>query len=367
MKKKTIIRMLALTMAVVLTGCGTQNTAGTMATAETTQTDAVSTSSVDEITENTEDPEQTKKHEDALDETQSAAKEDTQAAEKEKPEITNMIPTDYITAYKGEGGTIEKISYMAKDYTGDGEDVEKFAYVYLPEGYDESKQYNVLYLMHGIGGSENEWGLNNPKTSKVKKIMDNLIGSGAIEPFIIVTPNGKALACTHEEPNDLFYLYGYELKHDLIPYIEGHYSTYAEYDENGYDLSANRRHRAMAGLSMGGMQTINIGICESLDTFSWFGAFSAAPTSYSASKVAGVIDASEYDVDFFYNLCGTEDNIAYGSASNAAKSLATFSEKMEDGVNFMWQEKSGGHDFNIWYLGLYNFALVAFNEEYGQE
>ena len=274
--------------------------------------------------------------------------------------VSLSLPTKYILSYSGECGTVETITYIAKDYLGDGPDVEKKAYVYLPAGYDESKKYNVLYLCHGIGGTEDEWGLNNPAGSKVKRIMDNLIGEGAIEPFIIVTPNGKALALSGTTGNDYFYKFGYELRNDLIPYIESHYSTYAEYDENGYDLSATREHRAMAGLSMGGMQTINIGICECLDIFSWFGAFSAAPTSYAASKVASSVKDSEYSVDFFYNICGTNDNIAYASAKAAAKTLPTISDDFTAEENFLWQERSGGHDFNIWYLGLYNFAQIAF-------
>ncbi|MBO4782699.1 MAG: hypothetical protein J5522_09895, partial [Lachnospiraceae bacterium] len=134
------------------------------------------------------------------------------------------------------------------------------------------------------------------------------------------------------------------------------------YDENGYDLTLAREHRAMAGLSMGGMQTINIGICECLDVFSWFGAFSAAPTSYAASKVASAVKDSEYSVDFFYNICGTNDNIAYASAKAAAKTLPTISDDFTAEENFLWQERAGGHDFNIWYLGLYNFAQIAFKE-----
>jgi len=287
--------------------------------------------------------------------------EETTLTEEVMPEISLVIPGQYALPYDGEKGTVEKISYMAKDYIGDGEDYEKKAYVYLPAGYDDSKQYNVLYLMHGIGGNEKEWGLDS-NTSKLKRILDHVFGSGTVEPFIVVTPNGKAYALEHEQENDLFYLYGYELRNDLIPYIEGHYSTYAQYDENGYDLTATRTHRAIAGLSMGGMQTINIGIGECLDIFSYFGAFSAAPTSDNKSIVSENIMNSEYTVDYFYNICGTEDTIAYASAAAAAKDLPLICDKLTDGENYMWQEKAGGHDFNIWYLGMYNFSQIAFSK-----
>lgn len=277
------------------------------------------------------------------------------------PEISLMLPNQYALPFDGEKGTVEKISYMAKDYIGDGEDYEKNAYVYLPAGYDESKKYNVLYLMHGIGGNEKEWGLDS-NTSRLKRILDHVFGSGTVEPFIVVTPNGKAYALEHQQENDLFYLYGYELRNDLIPYIESHYSTYAEYSEDGYDLTATRTHRAIAGLSMGGMQTINVGIGECLDIFSYFGAFSAAPTSDNKSIVSKNIMDSEYEVDYFYNICGTEDTIAYASAAAAAKGLPDICDKITDGDNYMWQEKNGGHDFNIWYLGIYNFSQLAFSK-----
>lgn len=356
MKRKSSILILTLSILLAFTGCSTSK-----------QPDASPSPSPQQSTEafSEQTPEPTAPP-DTESETGSTEESSLPPETPEPPaELTigTSVPSKYTTGYKGECGTIEYITYMAKDYIGDGEDVEKHAYVYLPAGYDESKQYNVLYLMHGIGGNENEWGMNDEKNSRIKRIMDNLIGNGDIEPFIVVTPNGKALACEREDATQSFYFFGNELRGDLIPYIESHYSTYAEYNEEGYDLSATRQHRAMAGLSMGGMQTINIGICECLDLFSWFGAFSAAPTSYNASKVADLIKDSEYDIDYFYNLCGTEDNIAYSSAKAAAKSLPNLSDKLEDGKNFMWQEKSGGHDFNIWYLGFYNFAITAFQED----
>jgi hypothetical protein len=116
----------------------------------------------------------------------------------------------------------------------------------------------------------------------------------------------------------------------------------------------------MAGLSMGGMQTINIGIGECVDIIGYFGAFSAAPTSNTAAKTAEILEGNEYPIYYFYNICGTEDGIAYQSASAAAKNLPDVCDQFVDGENFMWMERSGGHDFNIWYLGFYNFAQLAF-------
>lgn len=277
--------------------------------------------------------------------------------------IVDAIPSEYLRRRVDEqSGTIEKISYQTKDYFGDESEITKHAYVYLPYNYDENKKYNVLYLMHGIGGNENEWGMNN-QSSMVKIMMDNLIYNGEIEPFIIVTPNGRSSAEFANTSSDFnaFYVFGKELRNDLIPYIESNYSTYGEYDENGYDMTAARNHRAMAGLSMGGMQTINIGMGENLDILSYFGAFSAAPTTNNASKIAALLEEfPDYDINFFYNICGTEDGIAIASASAAVNNLTNLTDRLVDGENFVWQTVSGGHDFKIWYLGFFNFAKLVF-------
>lgn len=299
-------------------------------------------------------------------ETQDGGKKDHKEREA-TAEISGSIPLKYSSPEFWEGGKIEDISYATHDYFGDGAEITKEAHVYLPYGYSEEKKYNVLYLMHGIGGDENEWGMTGG-SSKVKMIMDNLVYHRDIEPFIVVTPNGRSAKNHASSGSDMnsFYVFGQELRNDLIPYIEKNYSTYAEYDENGYDLSAARMHRAMAGLSMGGMQTINIGIGECVDIIGYFGAFSAAPTSNTAAKTAEILKDNPYEIYYFYNICGTGDGIAYASASAAAKNLPAVCDQFDPDKNFMWQELPGAHDFNIWYLGFYNFAQIVFKENYPQ-
>lgn len=277
-----------------------------------------------------------------------------------KVTVVDEIPNEDTEKLEN-GGTIELITYPSKDYFGNMEDIEKQAYVYLPAGYDESKQYNVLYILHGIGGDIWEWGMTNDD-STVKKIMDNLIADGEIEPFIVVAPNGRA-AKDHSSSSDYnsFYQFGKELRYNLVPYIDANYATYA--DTDNYDVTAAREHRAVAGLSMGGMQTINIGMCECLDMFAYFGAFSACPTTYNAQTIADRLeDFPDYDIKYFYNLCGTEDGIAISHHTAATEGLCDLTDKLKDGKNFMWQTRSGGHDFNIWYLGFYNFSKIVFTQ-----
>ncbi len=286
-------------------------------------------------------------------------------------EISDKIPTKYINLRVVDCGKIEKITYTSHDFFGDPTvEVEKAANIYLPAGYDPSKKYNVLYLMHGIGGDENEWGMTG-STSRVKCIMDNLTYYGDIESFIVVTPNGRSAVNHAANGSDYqsFYCFGKELRGDLMPYIESHYSTYAseaiaaangDAEEINKALQDSRDHRAMAGLSMGGMQTINIGIGECVDLISYFGAFSAAPTSNPAAKTADILKDNTLPIHYFYNICGTEDGVAYGAASAAAKNITAVCDQFVDGENYMWQELPGNHDFNIWYLGFYNFAQIAF-------
>ena len=269
------------------------------------------------------------------------------------PENVNSIPAEYRKQVLSGGGTIKLVSYQTKDYFGDKAEITKRANVYLPADYDESKKYPVLYLLHGIGGTEAEWGMYN-NFSFVKSMMDNMILKGEIEPFIIVCPNGRSsrdFDNTNSNYNS-FYLFGKELRNDLIPYMEEHYSVYTDRD-----------HRAIAGLSMGGMQTINIGICECLDLFSWFGAFSAAPSSKIASQIAALLNANpELKVNYFYNICGLQDTIAIASATNAAQLLPRLTDQIDPAVNFTWQTLNGGHDFNIWYLGFFNFSRIVFKK-----
>jgi len=290
----------------------------------------------------------------------------TEAPKEEEPvdpyAIVDKVPLSAFTPKYMHGSKIQEITYKTKAYYGDESELTKTAFVYLPANYDESKQYNVLYLMHGIGGNEREWGMVDI-TSKVKAMMDNLVEEGIIEPFIIVAPNGRSSADFANTNADFnaFYSFGKELRNDLIPYIDANFSTYAEYSEDGYDLTAARDHRAMAGLSMGGMQTTNIGMCECLDILSWFGAFSAAPTTYTASKIASILkDFEDYNINYYYAVCGTGDGIALASARSAVTGLTALTDKLTDGENFTWQTRSGGHDFDIWYLGFYNFAKIVF-------
>lgn len=381
--KKKIIWGLIMTMG-IMSACAKTDSTLTLAenaksaNESTTDESTADVKSADNNSEETQDADKAQEDEPAENPYAQAIAEETSVSE-EATEVTegnaneDRVPTaeigehvlpKYTNLRTDEAGTIEHITYTGHDYAGDGSEITKEANVYLPPNYDPKKKYNLMILLHGIGGNEDEWGLTK-NTSRVKAIMDNLTYYGDIEPFIVVTPNGRAGSDTNKDTKqiDSFYKFGEELRNDLIPYMDVNYATYGEYSKDGYDLSAARAHRAIAGLSMGGMQTINIGLDECNDMFGYFGAFSAAPTSYQATKTASILENCEYPIYYFYNICGLQDRIAYPSASAAAKNLPALSDKFTDGENFMWQELDGGHDFHIWYLGFYNFAQIAFKHD----
>ena len=277
------------------------------------------------------------------------------------PDLPDRLPAEYKTTMKEGCGTVRRIEYPSRDYTGDGAEVTKKALVYLPAGYSEENQYDLLVLCHGIGGSETEWGFLNLNCAG-KNAVDHLIANGEIKPLIIVMPNGRSTADYRDTSfNNMqsFYTFGQEIRNDLLPWMDAHSATYGSLTPD--DLSASREHRYMAGLSMGGMQTINIGLCECLDLFCAFGAFSAAPTSYTASQIASAIKKfSDCPIRFFYSICGRQDTTAYSSASAAAKSLPDYTELLTE-KNWYWQECTGTHSFEIWNLGLFNFLRILGN------
>src|SRR3954464_12180743 len=152
--------------------------------------------------------------------------------------------------------------------------VKRKARVYTPPGYARDNKYPVLYLLHGIGGDENEWA----RGGAPDVILDNLLAEKKAVPMIVVLPNGRASKdLTGRDPiprqSPAFAAFEKELLTDLIPFIEKTYS-----------VKADREARALAGLSMGGGQSLNFGLAH-LDTFAWVGGFSSAPNTRSSATL----------------------------------------------------------------------------------
>ena len=361
-RTRWLISLLCGAVLCGLAACGTKTPAGDESgvlspgvTATTMPEDQGTEGNVTEQTEATSTPEPTATP------VSTATPEPTHAPAKREG---IMIPAEYRKTKKGYEGTVELISYTTKDYYGDGQETTKPAYVYLPHGYDETKQYNVLYLLHSAGGDEKEWGLHN-SFSTVRLAMDNLIYYGDVEPFIIVAPYGlprRGFYRETAETVDIAYEgFVTELRNDLIPYIEANYATYGDYDEAGYDMTAARDHRAIAGGSFGAMQSIDIGMCECLDLFSWFGPFSPGLTFYEPEQIAEKINSfEEYEIRCIYNVCGDAETGYANTSVYLLRDLEEWTDKVVLGENMFMYIVKGTHNMETWNLAFYNFAQMLF-------
>jgi enterochelin esterase-like enzyme len=234
-------------------------------------------------------------------------------------------------------GKLEMIQYESKTVG-----TRRNMNVYTPPGYSADNKYPVLYLLHGIGGDETEW----QRFCKPEVIMDNLIAEGKAVPMIIVMPNGRAQKNDRAEGNvfasaPAFTKFEADLLDDVIPAIESQYSVIAD-----------REHRALAGLSMGGGQSLNFGLAH-LDKFAWIGAFSSAPnTKPAAELVPDPADARE-KLKLLWLACGHKDSLIRISQDVHAY-------LKDNDVPHVWHVDSHGHDPMEWSKNLYLFSLQLF-------
>jgi len=290
-------------------------------------------------------------------------------------------------------GLVERIEFDSKVTGG-----KRPATVYLPPGYSADKKYPVLYLLHGIGGNETHW--VGPGSAGV--ILDNLIADGKAVPMIVVMPNGRA----SNKPSTLFAggrppgagpgageapaagppsggapagapaagpaggppgapaagpaggppggpggaamavefeayaAFERELLGDLIPAIEARYS-----------VAADRAHRALAGLSMGGGQSLNFGL-NNVDTFAWVGGFSSAPNTKPPAELLPM-PAVARRLELLWVSCGNEDGL-FNISAGVHQYLT------EQNVPHKWYIDAGAHTFPVWKNDLYHFASLLF-------
>jgi enterochelin esterase-like enzyme len=270
-----------------------------------------------------------------------AAAQSTEKKVDDKTEKFGTPPTGFDARRDGVGhGKIETVEY---DSTTVG--TRRKARVYTPPGFSKDQNYPVLYLLHGIGGDENEW----HRGGAPDLILDNLYADKKAVPMIVVMPNGRASTeVTARSPfnqqGPAFAAFEKDLLKDLIPFVE---KTYA--------VKADRESRAIAGLSMGGGQSLNFGL-GNLDTFAWVGGFSSAPnTKRPADLVKDPAEAAK-KLRLLYVACGDKDGLARIS-ENVHRMLD------EKKVPHVYRVIPGGqHDFKVWKSDLYHFAQLVFQE-----
>ncbi len=219
------------------------------------------------------------------------------------PDELENIPEEYYQEADQQGKLLELTynTYESKTYEQKSKELTKRAIVYLPYGYSEENKYNVLYLMHG-GWSNETTTLGTPNNSNsFKNVIDHAIENGEVEPLIIVCPTYN-----NESPEDsadytlAFYTltvnYHNELVNDLIPAVEGTYSTYAECT-SPEDIKNSRDHRAFGGFSMGSVTTWYT-LLNSLDEFRYFMPMSGA-MDYEGDDVNAAVTVSGHSPNDF--------------------------------------------------------------------
>ncbi len=254
--------------------------------------------------------------------------------------------------------------------------------VYMPPGYSAARKYPVLYLLHGMGWNDLEW----TQIRHADVVVDNLLADGKIPPMIMVFPNGDSSMTAAQiaavggpwmrgnpVPADAVsagvkpsadsgpgpapaggagggrrgmamdvWLTPFEndLIHDIIPLVESHYSVYADRD-----------HRALAGLSMGGGQALNIGLAHS-ETFAYVGGFSAAPDTKNPPDLVPDPSAPK-QLKLLWLACGNRDGLI-------RISQGVHNYLKEKGVPHVWHVDGNAHDTTEWQNNLYLFSQRIF-------
>lgn len=236
-------------------------------------------------------------------------------------------------------GKIDTIIYTSKTVSS-----KRRALIYTPPGYSRKNKYPVLYLLHGIGGDEKEW-LNG---GKPQVILDNLYADGKSEPMIVVMPNGRAMKDDRATGNIMapdkvqaFATFEKDLLNDLIPFIEKKYSVITD-----------KEHRAIAGLSMGGGQSLNFGL-GNLDKFAWIGGFSSAPNTKTPQELVPNPEAAREKIKLLFISCGASDGLI-------SVSKRTHDYLKQNNIPHIYFIEPGVHDFKVWKNGLYMFSQLIF-------
>ena len=223
-------------------------------------------------------------------------------------------PDKYINEPASQQGKIVKETYSSING-------QKSLHVYLPYGYDESKKYNIFYIMHG--GGENENTIFYDKDAKLANILDHMIQNGELEPMIVVTPTFNGGNCTAQN----FYN---EFRQSVIPFVEGKYSTYAE-STSAEDIAASRMHRAYGGFSMGAVSTWAV-MENCLDIVGYYMPLSGDHWSGNsgddkARSIANAIDKSGLKPNEYYIMCATgSDDIAYPNVTPQIEAMKKYSQ-----------------------------------------
>jgi enterochelin esterase-like enzyme len=218
-------------------------------------------------------------------------------------------------------------------------------FIYTPPAYDEklNEKFPVLYLLHGGGEDERGWATQG----KTDLILDNLIAEQKAKPMLIVMMDGNMGVQGFGE--NALRAFENELKLSVIPFIE-----------KNYRAETDSKNRALAGLSMGGLQTLHAGI-KNNQMFSYLGVFSSgwfanqpALSDPQYQFMGSNSDAINNNLKVFWISMGGKEDIAY---ENCKVMLSKFDEMK---IKYTYSEYPGGHTWPVWRHDLYSFAQLLF-------
>lgn len=237
-------------------------------------------------------------------------------------------------------GKLEIIEYQSKTVG-----TTRRMNVYTPPGYSSEKKYPVLYLLHGIGGDETEW----QRYADPANLLDNLFAAEQATPMIVVMPNGRAQKNDRAEGNvfaaaPAFATFEQDLLNDVIPAIESNYSVHTDRD-----------HRGIAGLSMGGGQSLNFAFANP-DKFAWLAAFSAAPNTRSPDQLIPAGKLTDNPFHLIWLSCGSRDDLL-GISQRTQRCLR------QQQLPHIWNLDGHAHDPTHWKHNLWHFARLVFNKQ----
>lgn len=277
-------------------------------------------------------------------------------------QYTTPVPSEFFQAATQQG-TIELVEYDSKDYTQSSRPAtHKPAYVYVPYGYDPSKQYDVIYLLHGWTGVAEEYFLGRSGNSRtgLVNIFDNLIQRGLCRPFIAVSPTWDKDNRSKDwgESTREAAVFSQEYVNDLIPAVETRYSTYLT-EATPEGILASRAHRAIGGFSLGSITTwyvfeqafaySRMYLPMSGDNWSQGMYGGAYYPDATAKFLADLVNTSPYKNDFYVWYAVGTDDVRIDQTHNQALAMAKLTGTFNANT-FSYHMKEGGrHDFNaVW-------------------
>ena len=262
------------------------------------------------------------------------------------------------------------LDYTTKDYHyGNQNDYSKQVKVYLPYGYSQDRQYNVLFLLHINGVDETFWLPGNlsyeEKGIVMTNLFDNMIAHGLCEPLIVVAPCGyitDEASTAHDSVRD-YAQFGKEFANELMPLIVENFSTYAE-GSSREQMSAAREHFGVAGASFGSYMTRNSVLAPNLDlcaNFAMIGGGSLRQDDLRGEWANNGLDPANYPIHRLYIVEGERDDVYEPERSYRA--LQGWTELFNaDNLRYCLI-KTAPHDVREWVNGVYNSAQLFFRDD----